>query len=141
MKADSVVPELGASVGEALLAPHRSYLPLMTPLLERNLVKGLAHITGGGITENLPRVLPDGCAAQVDRHLWAVPAIFSLLQARGRIADEEMFRAFNMGVGLIAVCAAPARDQVLRLLADAGEPGAAVIGTVVKGDRHVRYLS
>jgi phosphoribosylformylglycinamidine cyclo-ligase len=141
LKADFVVPELGASVGDALLAPHRSYLPLMTPLLDRNVVKGLAHITGGGITENLPRVLPDGCAADVDRRAWAVPSIFRLLQARGRIADEEMFRSFNMGVGLIAVCAASARDQALRLLADEGEPGAAVIGTIVKGDRHVRYLS
>ena len=73
------------------------------------LVKGMAHITGGGITENLPRVLPEGCAAEIDLRSWTVPPLFQLLQERGGIATDEMFRAFNMGVGLVLVCAAARR--------------------------------
>jgi phosphoribosylformylglycinamidine cyclo-ligase len=142
LTADAVVPELGIPVGEALLAPHRSYLGAIGPLLERNLVKGMAHITGGGITENLPRVLPAGCAAAVNRRAWTVPPIFQLLQTRGGVADDEMFRAFNMGIGLILVCAgADADETLLRLRSGAGEPNSAVIGTVIAGDRDVRYAS
>ena len=101
---DTVVPELGVSIGEALLAPHRSYLRAVRPLLEAGLVKGMAHITGGGITENLPRVLPDGCAAIIDPGAWTVPPLFRLLQpSAAQIATDEMFRAFNMGIGLIIV--------------------------------------
>ena len=99
--ADTVVPELGVSIGEALLAPHRSYLRAVSPLLEAGLVKGMAHITGGGITENLPRVFPEGCAATIDPSAWTVPPLFRLLAERGQIATDEMFRAFNMGIGLI----------------------------------------
>ena len=128
LQPDEVIAELGLSAGDALLAPHRSYLPLVTPLLNRNLVKGMAHITGGGITENLPRVLPAGRAAAVDRIAWRVPPIFRFIQTRGDIADEEMFRSFNMGIGLVVLCAAGDRKQVLKLLFDAGEPGAVVIG-------------
>jgi phosphoribosylformylglycinamidine cyclo-ligase len=135
----TIVPELGQSIGDALLATHRSYLRTLLPLLDAALVKGMAHITGGGITENLPRVLPHGCAAQIDRRAWKVPALFELLRARGRIEDEEMFRAFNMGIGLILVCAAADRERALGLLAEGGEPGAAVIGRIVPGDRDVRY--
>jgi phosphoribosylformylglycinamidine cyclo-ligase len=134
-----MVPELGQSIGDALLATHRSYLRTLLPLLDANIVKGMAHITGGGITENLPRVLPQGCAAQVDRRAWKVPALFELLRTRGRIEDEEMFRAFNMGIGLILVCAAADRERALGLLAEGGEPAAAVIGRIVPGDRDVRY--
>jgi phosphoribosylformylglycinamidine cyclo-ligase len=127
LRADSQVPELGTTVGDALLAPHRSYLPVIGPLLGAGAVKGMAHITGGGITENLPRVLPEGCAAVVDPRAWAVPSIFRLLQDRGRIATDEMFRTFNMGIGLILVCADEDRDEVMRAVADAR-----VIGAVVK---------
>ena len=80
-------------------------------LLEHNLVKGLAHITGGGITENLPRMLPEGCAAEIDRRAWDLPPLFRLLQQRGAIATDEMFRAFNMGVGLIICVDAAAAGQ------------------------------
>jgi phosphoribosylformylglycinamidine cyclo-ligase len=136
---DTFVPELGATVGEALLAPHRSYWRSVSPLLERGQVKGLAHITGGGMTENLPRILPAGCAAEIDRRAWQPPPLFSLLQRRGRIEDEEMFRAFNMGVGLMAVCDAGEAGSLLAALAGAGEPHAFRIGSVVPGDRDVRY--
>jgi phosphoribosylformylglycinamidine cyclo-ligase len=135
-----IVPELGQSLGDALLATHRSYLRPILPLVDAGLIRGMAHITGGGITENLPRVLPPGFGAQVDRGAWEVPAVFQLLRSRGRIPDEEMFRAFNMGIGLIVVCAAADRDRAMSLLAQGGESGAACIGRIVPGDRDVRYL-
>ncbi|HEY2152346.1 MAG TPA: phosphoribosylformylglycinamidine cyclo-ligase [Vicinamibacterales bacterium] len=137
-KPDTMVPELEATIGEALLAPHRSYLSLVRPLLERGWVKGLAHITGGGITENLPRVLPEGCAADIDLSSWTVPALFRLLQEHGSISRDEMFRAFNMGIGLVLACAASDANQLLDQLTRAGEP-AVRIGVIAVGDRIVRY--
>ncbi len=139
-KADTFVPELGTTVGEALLAPHRSYLHVVRPMIARGVVKGLAHITGGGITENLPRILPEGCAADVDLQSWSVPPIFRLLQARGSIARDEMFRAFNMGVGLVIVCAPRDAPRAINMAAMAGEPNAFRLGFVVSGDRRVRYV-
>jgi phosphoribosylformylglycinamidine cyclo-ligase len=138
--ADTVVPELGATVGDALLAPHRSYLPVVRPLLPRQTLKGLAHITGGGITENLPRVLPEGCSAEIDLGAWSVPALFQLLQERGQIPRDEMFRAFNMGIGLILVCAPAETEQIIDTLARNGEPHAVRIGSVVSGSRDVGYV-
>jgi phosphoribosylformylglycinamidine cyclo-ligase len=140
LTAADVVPELGTSIGEALLATHRPYQSVVMPLLEAGLVKGMAHITGGGITENLPRILPEGCAAEVERRSWTVPPLFALLQRHGHIVEDEMFRAFNMGIGLIVVCAADARERVLAKLAAAGESGPIVIGKVVSGAGDVRYL-
>ena len=139
-QADTFVSELNATVADALLATHRSYLPVIRPLLDRPSIKGLAHVTGGGITENLPRVLPDGCAAEIDRRAWTVPPIFRLLQQRGNIADAEMFRTFNMGIGLIIVCSSREADRVINTLSRAGEPDAVRIGFVVTGDRTVTYL-
>jgi len=137
---DSYVPELGATVADALLAPHRSYLNLVQPLLARDQIKGMAHITGGGITENLPRVLPEGCAAEIDLRSWQVPPLFNVLQVRGGISTDEMFRAFNMGVGLVLVCAARDAQRVVNMLAQAGERDAFRLGFVVAGDRSVRYV-
>jgi phosphoribosylformylglycinamidine cyclo-ligase len=139
-KADTFTPELGTTIGEALLAPHRSYLSTVRPLMERDLIKGMAHITGGGVTENLPRTLPEGCAADVDLQSWSVPPIFRLLQQRGGITPPEMFRAFNMGVGLVMVCAARDAERVINLAARAGEPNAFRLGFVVAGERAVRYI-
>jgi phosphoribosylformylglycinamidine cyclo-ligase len=136
---DTVVPELKMSVADALLAPHRSYLRVTRPLLERRLVKGMAHITGGGITGNLPRILPEGCDALVDRGTWEVPELFKLLQRSGDIPDDEMFRAFNMGIGLIIVCANADADRIRESLQRTGESGATLIGHVVAGDRSLRY--
>jgi phosphoribosylformylglycinamidine cyclo-ligase len=137
---DTFVEELGESVGEALLAPHRSYLNGVRPLLEQRYARGLAHITGGGITENVPRVLPEGCAAEVDRSAWPVPPIFTLIQRRGRVADDEMFRTFNMGIGLVIVCGEHDQQPILDALAHAGERNAVRIGEIVPGDRTVRYV-
>jgi len=139
-KVDTFVPELGTTVGDALLAPHRSYLRVVRPLIERGVVKGLAHVTGGGITENLPRILPHGCAAEIDLQSWSVPPIFRLLQAHGSVARDEMFRAFNMGIGLVIVCAPRDAPRAINLAATAGEPNAFRLGFVVSGDRTVRYV-
>ena len=138
MAPETEVPELGTTIGAALLAEHRSYLHAVTPLLAAQLVKGMAHITGGGITENLPRVLPDGCAAEVDRSAWEVPPIFRLLQARGGIDPDEMFRAFNMGIGLIVVCGGEHEAGVHALLMASGETPIA-LGRVIAGEGGVQY--
>jgi len=139
-RVDTFVRELNAVVGDVLLAPHRSYLPLIKPFFDRQSMKGLAHVSGGGITENLPRVLPDGCAAEIDRQAWTVPPIFRVLQQRGDITDAEMFRTFNMGIGLVIVCASREADRIINTLSRAGEPNAIRIGFVVSGDRTVTYL-
>jgi phosphoribosylformylglycinamidine cyclo-ligase len=136
--ADTVVPELGMSAGEALLAPHRSYLAAARPLIAAGLAKGMAHITGGGITENLPRILPDGCLAEIDRRAWTIPPIFRLIQERGGIAEREMFRAFNMGIGLIVACAAQDANRVLDLLGRAGERPVR-LGAIASGSPAVIY--
>jgi phosphoribosylformylglycinamidine cyclo-ligase len=120
------VPELGESVGDALLRTHRSYLPEIEPLLDSGWIKGMAHITGGGITDNLPRVLPEGRRYSLDRGSWEVPAVFSWLQRAGQLEDAEMFRAFNMGVGLILV-ASPAHADALR----AALPSSWRLGTIL----------
>ena len=136
---DTFVNELGTTIGEALLAPHRSYLNLVRPLIERDWVKGLAHITGGGLTENVPRTLPDGCAVDIDLQSWTIPPIFQLLQTHGAIERDEMFRAFNMGVGMIVVCTSRDAERVINTLMRGGEPNAFRIGFVVSGERSVRY--
>jgi phosphoribosylformylglycinamidine cyclo-ligase len=139
-RTDSFVDELATTAGEALLAPHLSYLPSIRPLLAQSVIKGMAHITGGGITENLPRILPAGCGAEIDTDAWEPLPVFRVLQARGGIVDDEMFRAFNMGIGLIVACAASDADGVLDALVRSGQPRARRIGSVVRGDGGVRYL-
>ena len=130
---DSYVPELGRTIGEALLEPHRSYLSLVRPLLATGLIKGMAHITGGGITENLPRILPEGTGARVRPGSWTVPRVFSWLQESGRVPVSDMMRTFNMGVGLIVVTAADKAGEVKASL------GGSIIGEIVAGDQHVTY--
>jgi phosphoribosylformylglycinamidine cyclo-ligase len=136
---DQAVPELGTTAGAALLAPHRSYLSTMKPLIAADLVKGMAHITGGGITENLPRILPDGTAAAIDRAAWTIPPVFKLLQDRGGVADDEMFRAFNMGIGLIAVCSAEHESLAIDMLTKAGEQPVRLGAIVAGGTPSVQY--
>lgn len=136
LRVDSVVAEIGGTVGDALLRPHRSYLRDIRPLLDRGIIKGMAHITGGGITENLPRALPPCVSAVVRRSSWTVPPIFSWLQSAGRIDDAEMFRAFNMGVGLVAVC-----SEVDAMSAIEAIPGAWMLGEIVAGADGVQYQS
>jgi len=140
LEVDTVVTELGCSIGEVLLEPHRSYLRVVQPLLSLGSVKGMAHITGGGITDNLPRVLPPGRAAEISRSAWPVPSVFRFLQAAGQVPDDDMFRTFNMGIGLVLVVAARQAQGVIDRLTRAGEEGAAVIGRIVAGEPGVRYV-
>jgi phosphoribosylformylglycinamidine cyclo-ligase len=140
LKVDSVVPELGTPVGEALLLPpHRSYLPVIGPLLGERIIKGMAHITGGGITDNLPRVLPAGTSAFIERAAWTPPPLFRWLQRAGNVPDADMLRTFNMGMGLIVVCAARDESRLLSLLRASGEPGAVRLGEIRPGPPGVVY--
>jgi len=116
LRVDSYVEELGETVGQALLRTHRSYLKDVGPLLESGWIKGMAHITGGGLTENVPRTLPEGCRPSFDRGSWTIPALFRWLQRAGQLDDAEMFRAFNMGVGLVLVCAPDHADRLVASL-------------------------
>jgi phosphoribosylformylglycinamidine cyclo-ligase len=131
-RVDTHLPELGTTVGRALLAPHRSYLAALEPLLERDKVRALAHITGGGFPGNIPRVLPDGLGARLRRGAWEVPPLFRLIQRGGRVSDEEMERTFNMGIGMIVVVAPSDLHEVEHSLERRGETSF-VIGSVVAG--------
>ncbi len=131
-RVDTHVPELGATVGEALLAPHRGYLAALEPLLERDKVKALCHITGGGFQGNLPRILPEGLGARVRATAWTLPPLFRLIQGGGAITDDEMFRTFNMGIGMVVVVAPEDLHDVEHSLERRGE-SSFVIGSVVAG--------
>jgi len=135
---DTVLPELGLPLADALLAPHRSYLRVLEPLLAdpARRLKALAHLTGGGLIENLPRVLPADLSAAVQLSQWPVPPLFALMQRRGGLATEEMFRVFNMGFGLILVVAPSDVAAVQALLP---EPST-VLGVLVPGDRTVQLV-
>jgi len=122
---NSQVPELGETIGEALMRTHRSYLPQIGPLLDRGWIKGMAHITGGGLTENVPRMFPDGRGFSLDRHSWTIPPLFQWLQRSGQLDDAEMLRAFNMGVGLV-IAASPAHAPALL----SALPGSWILGQV-----------
>ena len=136
--------EVGATVADVLLRPHRSYLATVGALLRvestSGAVKGLAHITGGGLTDNVPRVLPAGTSAEIDRSSWSVPPVFEFLQKTGQVPPDEMYRTFNMGIGMVIVCADDALDEVRLQLAAAGESESVVIGRVVEGDGCVLYV-
>ncbi|HLL46713.1 MAG TPA: AIR synthase-related protein, partial [Longimicrobiaceae bacterium] len=135
LSVDSEFPgEGGQSVADVLLRVHRSYLRPLLPLLGRGDVRGLAHVTGGGLTDNVPRVLPEGLAARFDTSSWQVPNVFRVLQREGGVERGEMFRAFNMGVGMVAVVAREQADAVVRELREAGEE-AWIAGEVVPGER------
>ena len=133
---DSLIPEVGDTVAGALLRTHRSYLKCMRPVLERGLVKGMAHITGGGIPGNLARILPEGVSARIQPDSWTVPPLFAFLQRAGGVPVDEMYRAFNMGIGLILACAPAQAHLAMGILSDQGE-APRHIGEVVAGNREV----
>ncbi len=116
---------LGRTLGEELLEPHRCYYHQLKALLPR--IKGVAHITGGGIIDNVPRVLPPGLAAKFSQRAWTVPPIFRLIQERGNVQREEMYRVFNMGIGMAVVCSPEDSEKLLPAL-----PGAGKVGEVVR---------
>ena len=138
LNVDSHVAALGETVGAALLRPHKSYLRPVQPLLAAGIVKGLAHITGGGLTDNLPRILPGGTAAEVHRGSWPVPPLFTWLAEAGQVALDDQYRAFNMGVGLVVAVSEADVDHAEGLLAEAGET-AHKIGRVAAGTPGVVY--
>jgi phosphoribosylformylglycinamidine cyclo-ligase len=138
LKPQTVVPELGRSIGEELLAVHRSYLAVLRDLVPTGALLGLAHITGGGFTDNIPRILPKGTAARLDLGSWPVPPIFRLLRRDGRIADEEMLRTFNVGIGMVLVVPAHREAEVILHLGRVGERHWR-IGEIVPGNRKVIY--
>jgi phosphoribosylformylglycinamidine cyclo-ligase len=127
------VPELGMTAGEALLLPHLSYLKPLEGLLDRGVIKGLAHITGGGLTDNIPRILPQGTAVQINKESWNIPPLFDLLRQLGNVSDKEMYRTFNMGVGMVIVCSS---DDSQTIKTHLGET-CFEIGKVVSGNREV----
>ncbi len=126
-------PGEAGSVADVLLRVHRSYLRPLWPLVERGEIRGLAHVTGGGLVDNVPRILPKGVDARFDPASWTVPNVFRVLQREGGVDEREMFRAFNMGIGMIAVVPAERADLVVAELNAAGET-AWVAGEIVPGD-------
>jgi phosphoribosylamine--glycine ligase/phosphoribosylformylglycinamidine cyclo-ligase len=135
---DSVFPELSQPLGEVLLAPHRSYLALLQTILKREptLIKALVHLTGGGFLENIPRILPEGVGAQVHLGSWPVPPLFKLIQSRGAVSETEMYRVFNMGIGMLAVVAA---DRASALQSAIPEESW-LVGELVAGSKEVSLV-
>jgi len=135
---ETFVSEIKNKVGNELMRSHRSYWSVIRKLIAGECVAALAHITGGGITENLPRVLPKGTSAVIERGTWPVLPIFEHLRALGQVPQDEMMRTFNMGIGLIAVIPA-AKFARAKTILDRAEEKFHVIGRIVKGDRRVQY--
>jgi len=132
---DTFVNELGQTVGEALLQTHLSYLPVLGPLLDEGVIKGLAHITGGGLLENIPRILPNGSSVEIKRGSWPVLPVFTLMQRLGNIDEAEMFRTFNMGAGMVIVCAAADASAIQKRTEPCYE-----IGRVTTGNKTVTLI-
>ena len=135
---DNHVGELGRTVGEELLIPHRNYLPLIKELILADDLHALSHITGGGITNNLPRVLPETVDATVQRGTWEILPIFRFIWERGRVETQEMYRIFNMGLGMILVVSKQRVDRVQDFLTERGEKFY-LVGEITKGTGQVRY--
>jgi phosphoribosylformylglycinamidine cyclo-ligase len=134
----SIVPEIGGKLGEVLLAPHLSYLDPLLPLVEEGLVHALAHITGGGLTDNVPRVLPRNCDARIKAGSWEIPPLFRYMREKGDVSIEEMFRVFNMGIGMVMIVGADAVAEVASRLGRRGQKHF-FIGNVVAGSGKVVY--
>jgi phosphoribosylformylglycinamidine cyclo-ligase len=122
------IDELGTSLGRALLAVHRSYLNLLWPLLQQNLIKGLSHITGGGIVGNTKRIVPEGLTLRIDWDAWQIPALFRLIQHAGDIPEEEMRKAFNLGIGMIL---AVHPDNVNTIMQECAQANPCIVGQLV----------
>jgi len=129
---DTYIEELGKNIGEALLEKHTSFLKPLENLLDSGRIRGLVHITGGGFLENIPRILPDGVAVEINRGTWNELPIYGLMQSLGNVADAEMFRTFNMGIGMIVICAEEDKEFLKENLGECFE-----IGRVVEGNKEV----
>ncbi len=135
---DDELPGTGRTVADALLAVHRSYLPVLDEPLRAGWIHALAHVTGGGLPDNLPRVLPEGCAVEVDLGSWEVPALFRVLREAGNVPADDMLRTFNLGVGMVAVVPGERLPDLAAHLQARGERWWE-IGRVVEGSREVRF--
>ncbi len=136
LKATDYVAEVGNQIGAELLKPHKSYFNEIYPLIGRGLVQGLAHITGGGFYDNIPRILPDGCAVTIHKGSWDVLPIFKFLQEAGKVPDEQAYRVFNMGIGMVLIC----RQEHVAAV-KAAIPGVYQLGEVVaSSDKKVTIL-
>lgn len=133
LRTDDPFPETEETVADVLLRVHRSYLPALEPFLADEGLRALAHVTGGGLPGNLPRVLPEGLGAVIDRSTWRVPSVFRTLALGGRVEPNEMYRAFNMGVGMVAVVAPGRGPSLVEDLQDRGED-AWVLGRIEDGE-------
>ncbi|MCK4583854.1 phosphoribosylformylglycinamidine cyclo-ligase [candidate division WOR-3 bacterium] len=133
---EDYVPEIKNYVGEELLRIHRSYFPLLSPLRERGIIKGYAHITGGGLYDNIPRILPHNCSCIIDTSTWEKPPIFDFLKEQGDIPISEMYRTFNMGIGMVLIVDAENKEEFENYLISKKEEFYE-IGQVVAGERNV----
>jgi phosphoribosylformylglycinamidine cyclo-ligase len=138
-KPDTQVEELGCAAAEELLKPHRSYLNALDGLLDSGAIKGLAHITGGGLLENIPRILPAGTAVEINLGSWPVLPVYDLLARIGNVAQREMYRTFNMGIGMVVVTSAEDADRV-RAHLDARSEAHYDIGRVIEGSQSVSLV-
>ena len=129
-------PELGTSLGDALLTPTRIYVKAVLDVISKVNVKGISHITGGGFYENIPRALPDGISAKIDKESYEVPAIFGLMQREGNIPEHDMYNTFNMGIGMTLVVDKTDAQKTVDILAENGEK-AYIIGETISGDEGV----
>src|SRR5687767_13212779 len=134
-KVDTYIEEIGKTVGEALLEKHTSFLKPLDGLLDSGRIKGLAHITGGGFLENIPRILPENVSVEIKRGTWNELPVFGLIQKLGNVTDAEMFRTFNMGVGMVIICALEDIDYLKENL-----PASFEIGKVTEGKREVSII-
>lgn len=132
------VAELGGKLGDTLLAPTKIYVKPILAMLEQVTIKGMAHITGGGFLENIPRVLPEGVGVRIEYGSWPILPIFRLLQDAGSVSNNDMFRTFNMGIGMVLVVPQEQAEDALRIAEELGE-NAYRIGTVVEGEQVVTF--
>lgn len=135
---DTFVDSLGTTVGDALLAPHRCYANALLPRIVSHEIRAMAHITGGGFVDNIPRSLPDGTGAEISRSAWSIPALFNLIQESGNVPLDDMMRTFNMGIGMVVVVPASNAASLVDELNECGER-ACILGAVVAGEG-VRFV-
>lgn len=140
-RADEFHPELSTTIGEALLTPHFNYANLVLGALNSGFaIKGMAHITGGGLPENLPRILPENCQAVIDKSSWVIPAIFQVMQRLGDIPLHEMYRTFNMGIGLVMIVPESESVGLQKLISESGEFQSFLLGTIEEGPSGVKLV-
>jgi phosphoribosylaminoimidazole synthetase len=135
MPLESVIPELGCSLADALLAPHRSYFSVLHSVLSN--IKALAHITGGGFIENIPRILPDDLDAKIQLGSWTISPLWQLIQSEGHIAAAEMYRVFNMGIGMVLIVDKDSVSKIQKLILEE----TFVIGELIAGHKKVQLIS